>query len=274
MSEDDDDLPPPVRRSASGPNGNAAPKRPSLERALSGPIRAVSFGASENSDSTAPAARLSPDHSELERQASWGYSFRGVLDESGYSDEPAPFPLHRRGSSSLGEASNDIWRQGHRVDDLLGHASLRRSSGASSAKNLLGTLASARASSPLDKTGGRVLSKGDLSKILASYSSRILLERLSRKTTDVPEWKEERFSLYAAIAFVDVSGFTKLSETLSKEHGPVVGAELLNIYINSFLEQLINITLVNGGDIIKFAGDAMQVCLPFLRSCTTSAPHG
>jgi class 3 adenylate cyclase len=100
-------------------------------------------------------------------------------------------------------------------------------------------------------------------EVLASYSPQILIDHLMSGplrndplTSDSPP---ERLSFWGAVVFVDVSGFTKLSEALSKEHGAVVGAELLNEYINSFFEQLIDVVLASGGDIIKFAGDAMQV---------------
>lgn len=65
--------------------------------------------------------------------------------------------------------------------------------------------------------------------------------------------EEERFP--AALAFVDISGFSKLSDELSSCHG-AEGAELLQQYINSYFAPLIAAVLAHGGDVLKFAGDA------------------
>ena len=62
----------------------------------------------------------------------------------------------------------------------------------------------------------------------------------------------------AAIGFVDISGFTALSEKLQQAEGRK-GAELLSQYINAFFLQLIDQISEYGGDVIKFAGDALQV---------------
>lgn len=59
----------------------------------------------------------------------------------------------------------------------------------------------------------------------------------------------------AALAFVDISGFTALSETLAHAHG-AEGAELLQSYTNVYLEKLISAVQSFGGDILKFGGDA------------------
>ena len=55
--------------------------------------------------------------------------------------------------------------------------------------------------------------------------------------------------------FADVSGFTKLSEALG-EKGPQ-GAEELAFFLNRYMEQLVRYIARAGGDIFKFAGDAM-----------------
>ena len=73
--------------------------------------------------------------------------------------------------------------------------------------------------------------------------------------------------------FSDISGFTKLSVAFSKKGR--VGPEYLTFCINRYMEQIINIISANGGDIFKFAGDALMVIWPpdgstsFLqRTCT------
>jgi class 3 adenylate cyclase len=70
--------------------------------------------------------------------------------------------------------------------------------------------------------------------------------------------KPEMRTYPAATAFIDISGFTKLSESLVEKYGDN-GAEKLNRYVSNYFERLINVILKWGGDIIKFAGDAMLV---------------
>ena len=60
--------------------------------------------------------------------------------------------------------------------------------------------------------------------------------------------------------FCDVSGFTKLSEALAQK-GPV-GAEDLGFYLNRYMERLVRIIARCGGDVFKFAGDAILVLWP------------
>ncbi len=58
-----------------------------------------------------------------------------------------------------------------------------------------------------------------------------------------------------SVAFVDISGFTKLSEGLAK-HGKV-GAEELTATIGTCFVSLLDIAVANGGRLLKFGGDAL-----------------
>ncbi|KAJ3115032.1 hypothetical protein HK098_007081, partial [Nowakowskiella sp. JEL0407] len=60
---------------------------------------------------------------------------------------------------------------------------------------------------------------------------------------------------FAAVVMVDVSGYSKLSSSLA-ELGPI-GAELLGKTMKGYLDKIIHIILLHGGDIVKFAGDAV-----------------
>ena len=60
--------------------------------------------------------------------------------------------------------------------------------------------------------------------------------------------------------FADISGFTKLSEKFAKKGRK--GPEFLAFCLNRYMELLINIIGKNGGDIFKFAGDALLVIWP------------
>jgi class 3 adenylate cyclase len=57
--------------------------------------------------------------------------------------------------------------------------------------------------------------------------------------------------------FVDVSGFTLLGEQLRAAHGPVQGGALLAERITLVISQLATLCLDFGGDVSKFAGDAL-----------------
>eukprot|EP01053_Blabericola_migrator_P010733 Blabericola_migrator_1__10732@NODE_613_length_7277_cov_58_358391_g446_i0_p1_GENE_NODE_613_length_7277_cov_58_358391_g446_i0NODE_613_length_7277_cov_58_358391_g446_i0_p1_ORF_typecomplete_len1379_score196_59Guanylate_cyc/PF00211_20/2_3e20Guanylate_cyc/PF00211_20/5_6e23_NODE_613_length_7277_cov_58_358391_g446_i01464138 len=60
----------------------------------------------------------------------------------------------------------------------------------------------------------------------------------------------------AAVVFCDASGFTAVTEALDKQEN---GAERLGNCINEFFRNLIQIINFWGGDIIKFAGDAVTI---------------
>lgn len=66
--------------------------------------------------------------------------------------------------------------------------------------------------------------------------------------------------------FADVSGFTAMTESLAAR-GPV-GAENLAKHLNSYFEQLLRYVSSAGGDVFKFAGDAMLIFWPENRDDT------
>lgn len=61
----------------------------------------------------------------------------------------------------------------------------------------------------------------------------------------------------ACVAFADISGYTKTSEQLASK-GPI-GLEILSKELNTYFDKLITIIHRYGGDVIKFAGDALLV---------------
>jgi adenylate cyclase 10 len=70
----------------------------------------------------------------------------------------------------------------------------------------------------------------------------------------------EKQSFKSVVMFADISGFTMLTETFSKM-GPE-GAEIIVFAINRYMELLVKGIGRSGGDIFKFAGDAMIVIWP------------
>ena len=70
-------------------------------------------------------------------------------------------------------------------------------------------------------------------------------------------------TLRTVALFGDVSGFTALSERLAQEEAsPGTGAEKLAFYLNSYFTQVVKLIAKSGGDIFKFAGDALLVLWP------------
>ena len=67
-------------------------------------------------------------------------------------------------------------------------------------------------------------------QIFASYSPAEVVLRYADMPNPQPPAEPEQQDFEAAIGFVDVSGFTALSENLQKTHGKK-GAELLNMCV-------------------------------------------
>ena len=61
----------------------------------------------------------------------------------------------------------------------------------------------------------------------------------------------------AAVLFVDISGFTRLTEQLNKTG--IHGAETLCNHINAIYTKMMSEFKVWGGDCVKFSGDALLV---------------
>jgi len=64
----------------------------------------------------------------------------------------------------------------------------------------------------------------------------------------------------ASVLFADISGFTPLAEKLARLGAR--GVELLTTHLNEYFGQMINLIFNHGGDIVKFAGDALLAIWP------------
>lgn len=91
-------------------------------------------------------------------------------------------------------------------------------------------------------------------KALAKYASQRLLVHLEQH----PEPLEEPFSrgFQGAVLFADMQNFTILAERLTRED-PVMGVKKLASYLDIYIGRLVDIITEHGGDIVKFAGDAV-----------------
>ena len=65
----------------------------------------------------------------------------------------------------------------------------------------------------------------------------------------------------SVLAFFDISGYTKLAESLARKEGSA-GTEKLSASLSVFFEKAIQIINSHGGDVVKFCGDALMCVFP------------
>lgn len=97
-----------------------------------------------------------------------------------------------------------------------------------------------------------------LIETLTAYVPGLVVRGLAADPTPITEPTAERFA--AAVLFADISGFTAMGERLAK-HGPV-GAEELAQLSNACFGQMIDLIHHYGGEVTKFAGDALLALWP------------
>ena len=95
---------------------------------------------------------------------------------------------------------------------------------------------------------------------LLGYLPAILIKKILEQKQSEKRNSPINMPIKTVSLFADISGFTKLSESFSKKGRK--GSEFLAFCLNRYMELLINIIGKNGGDIIKFAGDALLVIWP------------
>ena len=88
---------------------------------------------------------------------------------------------------------------------------------------------------------------------LASFTPGRLCLRFTEQDPHIPLPSGD--DVPCALLFADISGFTRLTERLAAK-GPV-GAEELTLALNRYFGDLIEIVGEYGGDVLKFAGDAL-----------------
>lgn len=93
---------------------------------------------------------------------------------------------------------------------------------------------------------------------LASYVPALIKHRLAADPTPIDIPQSHHFP--TAVLYADISGFTALTERLA-HHGPA-GAEELTSLLNTYFGRLIRRITDHGGDVVKFAGDALIALWP------------
>ncbi|HKY54864.1 MAG TPA: adenylate/guanylate cyclase domain-containing protein, partial [Anaerolineales bacterium] len=104
------------------------------------------------------------------------------------------------------------------------------------------------------------MSNPALTELLASYVPKLIQNRIVADPSPIESPVAEEMA--SAILFADISGFTQLTERLA-EKGPT-GVETLARVLNEYFGQLIDIIHDYGGDIVKFAGDALIAVWPIV----------
>jgi class 3 adenylate cyclase/tetratricopeptide (TPR) repeat protein len=97
-----------------------------------------------------------------------------------------------------------------------------------------------------------------LHEALASYVPVLVTRRLASDPQPLAAPRSDAMS--AAVMFADISGFTALTELLARQ-GPA-GVEKVAAGLNDYFGQLIAIIEAHGGDVVKFAGDALTAIWP------------
>ncbi len=95
----------------------------------------------------------------------------------------------------------------------------------------------------------------DIKQELKKYIPNLVLERLEKDPSPITKPFSE--SYLTAFLFVDIVEFSTLTEIIVQQYQN--GLEIISNILSIYLEQLIRIIINAGGDIVKFAGDALFV---------------
>ena len=93
---------------------------------------------------------------------------------------------------------------------------------------------------------------------VASFVPGLLVRRLQEQPDSAGTSRVDRVA--GAVLLADVSGFTAITERLARR-GPA-GAEALGGLLNGTWGRLLTLIAEAGGDVLKFAGDALLACFP------------
>jgi len=94
-----------------------------------------------------------------------------------------------------------------------------------------------------------------LVELLASYVPKLIQKRVIQDPVPISSPLFDNFP--SVVLFADISGFTALTEKLG-ERGPA-GVETLARILNDYFGKMIDVIDEYGGDVVKFAGDALIV---------------
>ena len=98
----------------------------------------------------------------------------------------------------------------------------------------------------------------DLLQTVAAYVPPNLVWATLNDAAPKPPTKPQTERFPAAVLFADVSGFTPLTEALGQKGSE--GPEELTRLLNRYFSWMIAFIEAEGGEVIKFGGDAIFAC--------------
>ena len=96
-----------------------------------------------------------------------------------------------------------------------------------------------------------------ISADIVRFVPNVTANRAARMTASMEH--AEADEVHGALFFADISGFSRLTEQLASRPD---GAERIGQYLNQYLGRLVDQIEAHGGDVLKFAGDAVIALWP------------
>ena len=103
----------------------------------------------------------------------------------------------------------------------------------------------------------------DLLRTLAAYVPPHITRATLDETAPAPPTMAQADRFPAAVLFADISGFTPLTEALAQKSSE--GPEELTRLLNGYFSRMIALIEAQGGEVVKFSGDAVTVVFPAVR---------
>jgi len=100
----------------------------------------------------------------------------------------------------------------------------------------------------------------NLLRILAAYVPPSIIHATLSEASPAPPTQPGVDRFPAAVLFADVSGFTPLTEALAQKG--LEGPEELTRLLNGYFSRMIALIEAEGGEVVKFSGDAVTVVFP------------
>jgi len=100
----------------------------------------------------------------------------------------------------------------------------------------------------------------ELLRTLAAYVPQSLTRTVLSKASPEPPTAHQAHYMQAAVLFADISGFTPLTAALGEKGSE--GPEELTRILNLYFSWMIRFVETEGGEVVKFGGDALTVVFP------------
>jgi predicted ATPase/class 3 adenylate cyclase len=103
----------------------------------------------------------------------------------------------------------------------------------------------------------------DLLRTLAAYVPPHIIYATLSETAPAPPTEAKAGHFPAAVLFADISGFTPLTEALAQRGSE--GPEELTRLLNGYFSRMIELIEAQGGEVVKFSGDAVTAVFPAVQ---------